>query len=209
MTATRATISTPDGSLMAASADTEAGASVKKQTVEALVPKILVEVNFTRPNDATAYAANDAVSNSTSAPSALTLAGCARSLGGSGRIVGAELIDSVNAGTKGNFELLIFNGSAAPTPTNDNAANVVSDANALKLIGSIIFHSNNAFVPDAAANACYDGTRSSGADAFRKIDMPFACDPTLTNLWALMVVRNAYTPSNNENFAFRIWIDPA
>lgn len=209
MPASRGYVLTPSGDLMAASVDSEAGATVKKQTVEACPPVILTEFNFTRPNDTTAYAAGDAVTNSTSAPTALTVAGVARSLGGSGIIRRAEMIDSVNAGTKGQFELWLFSGAAAPTPDNDNAAFTPTDAELLKFVGKIVFHSNNAFVGDTTSNAIFDGTQSGGADAPRALDMDFTCDPTLTNLWGLLVVRNAYTPSANENFAFRLYIQPS
>lgn len=208
MAASRSYILTPDGSLMAASLDSESGATVKKQTVECVQPLILVEFNFTRPADAIAYAADDAVTNSTSAPVALTVAGVARSLGGIGKIRKAVMIDSVNAGTKGNFELFLFNSITAPTPDNDNAAFTPTDAELLKVIGPIVFHGNNAFVGDAASNALYHGTLSNGADASRDLELSYSCDPTLTNLWALMKVKNAYTPSSAENFAFRLWCEP-
>ncbi len=43
--------------------------------------------SFTRPADTTAYAANDAIADSTSAPTLLSFANCANANGGQGYIV--------------------------------------------------------------------------------------------------------------------------
>ena len=43
--------------------------------------------SFTRPADTTAYAANDAIADSTTAPTLLSFANCANAVGGQGYIV--------------------------------------------------------------------------------------------------------------------------
>ena len=49
-------------------------------------------VSFTRPADTTAYAANDAIADSTSAPTLLSFADCANANGGQGYIVKTRLL---------------------------------------------------------------------------------------------------------------------
>lgn len=154
-----------------------------------------VVATITRPNDALAYAAGDAVTNSTSAPVTTTFAGCARYLGGSGLIATATLIDSANQATKGVFELWLFNGNSAPAPDNDNAVFTPTDAELANLVGVIQF--NTAFVGDATAgaggNAVYHGVLPT-------FQIPFICGSAVKDLYGLLVVRNAYTPVNLEAF---------
>jgi hypothetical protein len=199
-------IVTPDGSKLDADQRTVSGQIVKVQFVMAGPNSYILEASFTRPADAIAYAADDAVTNSTSAPVALTFPNAARGAGLGGEIRWAQMVCSVNPGTKGNFELYIFNGPSAPAPDNDNAAFTPTDAELLKVVPKIIFHSNNAFAGDAASNCLYDGTMSNGADAQRALSIPYVCDPATTSLFGLLKVKGAYTPSSAETFSFRLGV---
>ena len=80
-----------------------------------LVP---VAVEFNRPADVTAYAANDSVSDSTSAPTNLEFANIIRVNGGTGYLVRAILITNQPTNVA-QFRLHLFN--AAPSAGNDNA----------------------------------------------------------------------------------------
>lgn len=158
-----------------------------------LAVPVQVSASFTRPSDTTAYAAGDAVTNSTSSPAAITFDGCAAANGGKGVILGALMLDSANQSTKGIFELWLFAGSSAPTPDNDNAVFTPTDAELANLV---------AIIP---LNVTYVGDATSGAGGnviYESPEMarPFTCGGSVNDLFGLLVVRNAYTPVSAEVF---------
>jgi hypothetical protein len=154
---------------------------------------VVVSANFTRPGNTTQYTAGDAVTDSTSAPSQITFSGAARINGGSGVILAAIMVDSVNPGTKPQLELWLFDSSV--TPDNDNSAFTPTDAECGTLIGVIPF------------NAWYVGDSSSNAVApVHGLSIPFKCGGGSASLFGLLVVRNAYTPSSAEVFTIRLSI---
>lgn len=144
--------------------------------------------SYTRPADTTQYTANDALAESTSAPTALSFGSA-----GFGWIVGARCVDSNNATTLPQLRLYIFYGS--PTAVNDNAAFTLSDANLRACIAVLNF---NVFVAG-------DDTSGTGGNA---ISMT-AIDPVATTgpLYGLVKVLNAYTPISAEVFTFSLDID--
>lgn len=151
----------------------------------------IVSASVTRPANTTQYAAGDAVTDSTSAPTRITFASIARVNNGSGVIVAATLIDSVNAGTKGQFELWLFDTSV--TPDNDNSAFTPTDAECETLIGVIPF------------NVWYVGDSGSNAVApVQGLSIPFKCTGGADDIFGLLVVRNAYTPASAEKFTVRL-----
>lgn len=149
--------------------------------------KTTVTAAYTRPGDTTAYASGDVVCNSTSAPVVLTFTGMARYNGGTGRIVGARLISDSAAGTKGDFELHLFDLSTV-TIQNDNAAWAPTDAHMLNEVGPIAFGA----VPFVGSgNEIYRLSAGSGGLA-----LEFKCGASDANLYGILVVRSAYTPAN-------------
>jgi hypothetical protein len=158
---------------------------------------VTLTASYTRPADTTAYAAGDAVADSTSAPTALSFANAARVAAGSGVITGCTLTDSANQATKGQFELWIFDASV--TPTNDNAAMAMSDGDAAKAVA--IFQFTTWFVGNAGSgasgNAVSVGTLAGGNGRAFKL-------ASGTTLYGLMVARNAYTPVSGEVFTFKL-----
>lgn len=144
---------------------------------------------ITRPADTTTYAAGDEVNSSTSAPAVLTFSGCALRLGGSGAIVGAQMVSSAVPALIGQFELWLFN--ATNTPQNDNAAFGPSDAEALTVVAIIPF----SYSYDTANNRVY----TSG-----DIARPFICAAADTKLYGRVCVRNAYVPANAETLAITL-----
>lgn len=156
-----------------------------------------ISATLTRPNDTTAYAAGDAVSDSTSAPTVITFSSAARAAGKTGEIVRALMVDSANVATKGSFELWLFNASV--TPDNDNAVFTPTDAELATCIGVIPF--SLPYIGDATSgaggNAIYIGTLSE----------PIKFTSASGNLFGLVVVRNAYTPVAQEAFTFMLDIE--
>ena len=157
-----------------------------------------VTATMTRPANTTQYAAGDQVSDSTSAPTAITFADVATVNGGSGLIVDAVCIDSAYvAAALPNLRLYLFSGS--PTPNNDNAAWAASDANALVLIGKIEFSAWE--VSNAGA-----GAAGNCASFQRSINLPFKCGSTVNDIYGLLVERGTYTPVSGESWTINLGI---
>ncbi len=152
-----------------------------------------VSANFTRPDDTTQYAAGDAVADSTSAPTYMTFVGAGARNAGGGEILTALLVDSANQGTKGEFELWLFN--TAPTPNNDNAAFAPTDAMLRTLVGVIEFD-DRVFVGKTDSGA--DGNCVYKPDSIEAF--VFNCLLDSQNLYGLLVARNNYTPVAQERF---------
>ena len=156
-----------------------------------------ISVAMTRPSDTTAYAAGDAVTDSTSAPTVMTFTSAASAAGGKGEIVRALLVDSANVSTKASLELWLFN--ATVTPDNDNAVFTPTDAELATCIGVIPF--TLSYIGDATSgaggNAIYIGTLSE----------PIKFTSATGNLFGLLVVRNAYTPVSGEIFTVMLDIE--
>ncbi len=172
--------------------------------VEALAPSeihlgeiggrtVLVKQNFTRPNNATQYAAGDVVSDSITTPTTIDLDGCARVNGGRGVILKVLMVDSANQTTKGNFELWVF--THEPTIDNDNSPWTPNDTECGYLVDIIPL--STTYVGDASAGA-------GGNVVFRSdiVEAGFTCQSGMDRLFGVLVVRNAYTPLANENFQF-------
>lgn len=150
---------------------------------------VSVDANFTRPADTTAYATNDSLTNSTSAPTVLTFSNAARASGGSGVILDAILIDESNPGTVGSFDLMLYDTTF--TPTNDNAAFNPSTTIQRTFVGKISF---------STQIVC--GTTSQAYHA-TGVNLAFVTVGS-ANLFGQLVARNAYTPANTGRFDLRL-----
>lgn len=95
-----------------------------------------VSVTLTRPSDTTAYTALDVMTDSTSAPTALTFTNLARISGGSGYITKARLMTNQSTNTA-RFRLQLWD--TAPTAINDNSPFTLLWANRATRLGSIDF----------------------------------------------------------------------
>lgn len=155
----------------------------------------VIATTVTRPSDTTAYASGDVITNSTSAPVIITLANCAATANNSGVIMKAKVIDSANQTTAATLEAWIFN--ATITMDNDNAVFTPTDAELLTLVCVIPFP--NAYVGDATSGA--GGNRVYISD---QLAIPYKCVPGSKDLYAVLVVRNAYTPVSAETFTLQL-----
>jgi len=162
------------------------GSNVIGQTTGAFAT---VSTDITRPADTTAYAANDALSDSTSAPTAggFTFTNAARASGGSGIITDAIITTAADAATLLQGEIWLFNTSV--TNINDNAAFAVSDAEIKTCVGKIAFT-----LEDAGNNGFFHATN---------LNIGFTCSGS-ANLRFLVKVKNAYTPVSAEVLTFVI-----
>ena len=157
----------------------------------------LASTGFARPADTTAYAAGDAVTDSTTVPTALLFPNCAGQAGGSGLILSALLIDSFNQATKGQFELWLF--TSPPVADNDNAVFTPTDAECRTLVG--VVQLSSPFVGDATS-----GTGGNCAYQATGLNLPFRAASGTASLYGLLVVRNAYTPGSGERFDISLGI---
>lgn len=154
----------------------------------------VVTVSVTRPNDTTAYTANDAWSDSTSAPSALTFSSVARASGGTLIITGVEVISSANKATALQGELWLFD--TAPTVINDNAAFTITDGEYETKVAKI------PFVLDSPGNSAADASGNTGCSV-DGLSILVKCVSS-ANLTGLIKVLNAYTPVAQEKLTFRL-----
>lgn len=148
---------------------------------------VTVSTDITRPADTNAYATNDALSDSTSAPTSggFTFTNAARISGGAGLITDAIITTAADASTLLQGEIWLFN--QAVTNINDNAAFAVSDTEIKTCVGKIPFT-----LEDAGNNGFYHATC---------LNIGFTCSGT-ANLRFLVRVKNAYTPVSAEVLTF-------
>lgn len=186
--ATEATLAAESAKLPAALGGTTSSASlsVVRATDQVMGFSPIVQASFTRPSDTTAYAALDAVSDSTSAPTVLTFTAMARSSGGSGRITRAR-IETDQSANVAAFKLHIFNVS--PTAINDNAAFTKLWASRASYIGSITFPLMST-----------EGTGSTGAYAEVSLNPIQFVTSGSQNLFGILETLTAFTPANGQNF---------
>lgn len=144
--------------------------------------------SITRPADTTAYAAGDAIANSTSAPTSggFVFSGIARASGKSG-IMSDLIVTSSNPAGGLSGEVYIFDTSV--TAVNDNAAFGISDAEAKTLVAKIPFtlsaNTNNAMAQVTNLAIGFEAVGSA-------------------NLYFLVRVTAAYTPISGEELTFRL-----
>lgn len=151
---------------------------------------ITLTASYTRPADTTAYAANEALSDSTSAPTYLTFGSVTGAAGPkTGWLVGARCYSSANQSTLPQLRLFLY--KSVPTAVNDNAALTMTDAQLLTCVATLTF---NSFVGG-------DDTAGAGGNAFCTASIP---EPVAVSapLFGLVKVLNAYTPVSAEVVTF-------
>lgn len=147
---------------------------------------------FTRPSDTTAYAAQDAVSNSTTAPTFLQFSGAARANGGSGIILSARHLKSSTV--VASFRLHLYRNNSV-TPVNDNAQFPLLFANRMNRIGFIDFSHGSG------------GTGSDSTNALSTfVNLPFICDAVTSSLFGILTTTTGYTPVSGEQHFIELGI---
>jgi hypothetical protein len=154
-----------------------------------------VTTSVVRPADTAVYAAGDAITNSTSAPTAggMTFSNIARVSGGMALITGMKIFSDNDPATRLSGELFLFNTAA--TAVNDNAAFVVSDSEILTCEGVIPF-------------SMFDAGNNNMAH-ISNLAMVVSCVGS-ANLRGALRARNAYTPANGETITITLdgfWIN--
>jgi len=148
--------------------------------------------SFTRPSNTTAYAAEDVVNNSTSAPSIITFStvGGENTEGGKQYYVKSLRVATNNATvTFGSFRLYLTTNTQ--TAINDNSQQTLLYTNKANVVGYIDFSLSTG------------GTGSDSAEAYvTGIDIPV----TLTNnvLYGYLVAKAAYVPASDQQFYLKL-----
>ena len=156
-----------------------------------------VELTITRPANTTAYAANDVISSSESAPTAqiIDLATAGVEAGGSGYLVKLRALTN-NKNWTGRLRLHLYR--SAITPPNDNSPFALLWANRSNRIGSIDITGFN-----TADNATSDAANALIAD----LRFPFRLAPTETRLWCIIQNLDGPTPASAQQFFFSVLVD--
>ena len=141
---------------------------------------------LTRPADTTAYAAGDAITDSTSAPTPLEFT---RVCGSNGRtIIIRNIVIAQSGANVAALQLHLFKKS--PTATNDNSAFDVSAADNLNSIGYI--------------ELTGEGSTSSSVLITGAIAKQFKLEPDTTSVYGLLKVKEALTPISAETFTITL-----
>lgn len=159
---------------------------------------VVKSVELTRPADTTAYAANDVVSDSTSATTPLTIAGVARFNGGSGYIVGMRLVTNLKSITP-HIRVHLLSSIASLTVAADNVAYKAVYADIAKRIGSYDL---------AALSTPADTTNSdlSGVTDFT-MRIPFICGAAVADIYVVLETLDIFTPASGEKFTLFLDLD--
>ena len=156
---------------------------------------VTVSGSFSRPANATAYAANYVVSNSTSATTLMSFS-IARVNAGTGYITGARLVADQKSITP-RFRVHLFN--ASPTVSADGALNKELYADESKVIGVFDL---------AAMTTPGDTTNSTLSRAYDyTIRIPFKCASGTTTIYAYLETLDAYTPASGGGYTLTLLAD--
>lgn len=157
--------------------------------------------SWQRPDNATAYAAGDVISDSASVAAVLEFPKCVRRNGGSGAILRAHLSIDVNHAAPPNFELYVFED--APTDHLDNAALALANDDLASLHAVFTLNGSAAKVVNAAASPAGALYYSAALD----LAHPFVCAADSRSLYGLLVTRSAFTPVAESKYIAHVELD--
>lgn len=146
--------------------------------------------SFTRPSDTTAYAANDAIADSTSTPTLLSFTNCANVNAGQGYIVKTRLMTNQKTCTA-RFRLSFYH--TAPGAVNDNAPKPMLYVNKDKLIGGIDL--------DPCTT---EDTSSDAAFSLSTVLLPYVLASDSTSIYCILTTLDAFTPASAQQFYLEI-----
>lgn len=168
-------------------------AEAPAQAVTVIGSKTRATATKTRPADTNAYAAKDAISESTSVGTVWTFTDMARVVGGSGYIVKASILTDQTTNTEG-FRLHLFN--AAPTAINDNSpCTAPLYANASSYVGTLQFPA--CVTEGTGATAAYASSTPNTPSA--NLPMSFGTNAD-ANLYGILETPTGFTPASAQQF---------
>jgi hypothetical protein len=167
-------------------------------SVKTVGPSLNIAESLLRPNNTTQYTAGDVIADTVTGVQ-VVFANMARYPGGSGTITDAILTSSANETTKGEFELWLFD-TINTAHEADNAAFSPTDNDMVRLAAILDFTTVFEATAGAGGNVAYMAERTF-------LPISFKCVAASRNLFATLVVRNAYTPIAFEVFTFRLNVE--
>jgi hypothetical protein len=150
-----------------------------------------ITASKTRPNDTSAYAANDGIAEATSGATVWTFTGAARISGGSGIIVGAQ-VKCTNAANVARIEVDLYD-SAPAAAINDNAEAVQLVADVAKFIATLTL--------PALAKKTTSSTFAIARD--NTIRQAFKCSGS-ANLIGIVRTLDAFTPTAQSIYSLTL-----
>jgi hypothetical protein len=148
----------------------------------------LIEGAFTRPANTTPYSIGDGMTDSTSAPAAISFANAVR-VAGYGAVLPKTWKMTFNdtTVTNANFRLWLYLATPAAIPNDNEAYTPAVYADRASIVGYVDF---------AAFTAGSDGAYCFGTPVFDNIPIK----PAATTLYGLLQAKAAYTPISEEVF---------
>ncbi len=185
------------GSFAPLSAFTPAGEAHIGQTGGELT---VVSSEFARPADTNAYAALDAIADSTTAPTLLTFTNLARANGLGGYIAKARIMtDDTAIAAPPRVRLHLFH--TAPTPINDNAAFTLLWANRANRIGHIDFA---ALTTEGAGSTAKNAKLIPDAVS---LPLAFKCAAASRTIYGMLETLDAFTPASAKSWFVELSAD--
>lgn len=186
------TKSTEDKAVSSAIKTAVEGMAAGTSTVSVKTSMKTVSVEFTRPSDTTAYAANDVVGN-TGAAAVINFADMFAANAGTGYLVKARLLTDQAANVAAH-RLYIYH--TTPTPIADNSAFTLLYADESKLVGYIDFPAGQTEGTGSTASiAQWTGQLQANAAA---ADVDFYC---------VLITKTIYTPANAQKYTISLSVD--
>lgn len=147
-----------------------------------------VTVNFTRPSTTTVYTKNDAISNSLTAPTPISIPDMSEDNGGFSIITDVTIDIQSSSGTP-SIDLWLFQGE--PTATNDNDDMSVSndDLNSVQTVISL------SEIHDAGTQYILHKTNANDR---------VKCGSNTTHLYGLLQSKVAFTPVSGDVVSVKI-----
>lgn len=158
-----------------------------------------VQVEITRPANATPYAANDALADVAPSTTTHLLAGMARANGGSGRIVRA-VIKTDNVSWTNALRVVIYKAAPAGGFIADNSAFDAKYADKASIVGTIMFPGFTAMGVGAAG-----GIRAAVVEG---LYLPYECGAGVSDLYfQIYIPSGTPTPVSGQKFYLHLGIE--
>jgi hypothetical protein len=152
--------------------------------------------SITKPSDNTVYDVRDVIGTAQSAN--ITLANIARVVGGGGMIFKVRVVCDANQTTKPTLEVWLFD--TAPAAVANNAAFAPTDVEMLTV--QAVIPLSTCYVGAAGAAAAGNCILISDVTPFS-----FKCTGAVRDLYACLVVTNAYTPVAADVFTLIVDVE--
>jgi hypothetical protein len=164
---------------------------------------VIASSELTRPDDVLDYAAGDAVANSTTGAEVLMMefSGCARFLGGGGKIHKVRLLTDKKDDTSAYRLHLYSVAPAAASRAGDNVAFALLYADKANRVGYVDITALS--TEDAATSTCAGTTIGLAGN----LSVPFKCAAADTKLYGLLEIKSILTPAAQQKFFVELTMD--